>query len=355
MLHPGRKYNFDMDNQSFIERDPGLRKNWKNLVAPYQIPDRWSSIWQLVNTLIPYFILWGLMVWSLQFSYWLTLALSIPTAGFLMRIFIIFHDCGHGSFFKSKRANAITGFFTGILTFTAFEYWTRDHAIHHATAGDLDRRGVGDVQTLTVNEYLALPTWRRMIYRIMRQPFIMLVIGAPLVFLVVHRIARPGVGRRERNSVIWTNLTLAAIILLLSLAIGLKAFLLVQLPVIVIGTAAGVWLFYVQHQFEGVYWRRHSEWDYLDSAILGASYYKLPRLLQWFSGNIGYHHLHHLSPRIPNYNLERCQLDNPAFDCVRPLTLRASLRSLRLRLYDEDYRQLIGFRELKQRQQTQVA
>lgn len=331
--------------------DLQLRKNWRAMVAPYQHPDMKRGLWQIANSLLPYFLLWGLMVWSLQVSYWLTLALAVPAAGFMVRIFIIFHDCGHGSFFKSKRANAITGSITGVLTFTAFGYWTHDHAIHHATAGNLDRRGVGDVDTLTVKEYLALPPWRQLVYRVMRNPFLMLVFGAPIVFLVAHRFTRPGTGRRERNSVIWTNLALAGIILLLSLTIGFRAFLLVQLPILALGTAAGVWLFYVQHQFEGVYWRRHGEWDYLDSALQGASFYKLPRLLQWFSGNIGFHHLHHLSPRIPNYNLERCQVENPAFANIRPLTLRASLGSLRLRLYDEDHHRLIGYRELKQLRQ----
>jgi omega-6 fatty acid desaturase (delta-12 desaturase) len=266
----------------------------------------------------------------------------------MMRIFIIFHDCGHGSFFKSQRANTFVGWITGVLTFTAFYYWTRDHAIHHASAGDLDRRGVGDVETLTVREYLSLPPFRRLLYRMMRNPFFMLAIGAPIVFLVVHRFTRPDAGIRERKSVFWTNLVLAGIVLLLSLTIGIRAFLLVQLPIVMLGTAAGVWLFYVQHQFEGVYWRRHNEWNYLDSALIGASYYKLPRLLKWFSGSIGFHHLHHLAPRIPSYNLEKCQFENPLFDRVKPLTLRTSLRSLNLRLYDEDHRRLIGFRELKQ-------
>jgi acyl-lipid omega-6 desaturase (Delta-12 desaturase) len=327
--------------------DPALRKNWRALLAPYQRPDLKRSFWQMANSILPYLFFWGLMVWSLQYSYWLTLALAVPAAGFMMRTFIIFHDCGHGSFFKSQRMNTLVGWITGILTFTAFHYWTRDHAIHHATAGDLDRRFVGDVDTLTVKEYLALPAWRKLIYRLMRNPFFMLVIGAPLVFLVVHRIPRPGVGRRERNSVWWTNLALVGIFLLLIMAIGIKAVLLVQLPILMIGTAVGVWLFYVQHQFEGVYWRRHKEWDYLDSALLGASYYKLPQLLQWFSGNIGFHHLHHLSPRIPNYNLEKCQMENPVFEGVKPLTLKSSLRSLWLRLYDEENHRLIGFKELK--------
>jgi omega-6 fatty acid desaturase (delta-12 desaturase) len=335
--------------------DPVLRNNWRALVAKYQHPNLRSSLWQIANSLLPFFFLWGLMVWSLQFSYWLTLALAIPAAGFMMRIFIIFHDCGHGSLFKSQRANAIVGSITGVLTFTPFHYWTRDHAIHHATAGDLDRRGVGDVETLTVKEYLALSPVRKFIYQLMRNPLFMLAIGAPLVFIVVHRIPRPGVGRRERISVLWTDLALVGIIVLLSLTIGFKTFLLVHFPIVLLGTAVGVWLFYVQHQFEGVYWRRHSDWDYLSSALQGASFYKLPRLLQWFSGNIGFHHLHHLAPRIPNYNLEKCQVENPAFNCVQPLMLRSSLRSLRLRLYDEDNLRMISFRELKQLRQAGTA
>lgn len=335
--------------------DLSLRKDWRALVAPYQEPDLRRSLWQAANSILPYLLLWALMAWSLRVSYWLTLALAVPAAGFMMRVFIIFHDCGHGSFFKSQRANAIAGSITGVLTFTAYHYWTRDHAIHHATAGDLDRRGVGDVDTLTVKEYLALSPGRRLIYRVMRNPLIMLGIGAPLVFLVAHRIARPGVGGRERNSVIWTNLALVGIVVLLSLAIGFEAFLLVQLPIVMLGTAIGVWLFYVQHQFQGVYWRRHADWNYLDSALQGASFYKLPRVLQWFSGNIGFHHLHHLSPRIPNYNLERCQVENSAFECIRPLTLRTSLNSLRLRLYDEDRGRMVGFGELKQLRQEGTA
>jgi acyl-lipid omega-6 desaturase (Delta-12 desaturase) len=335
-----------IDN-AFPFKDPQLRKNWRGLVSHYAQSDWRRSVWQLVNTLVPYFILLGLMVWSLQYSYWLTLALAVPAAAFLMRIFIIFHDCGHGSFFKSQRANAVTGYLTGILTFTAYHYWTRDHAIHHATAGDLDRRGVGDVDTLTVEEYLALPAWRRLAYRVMRQPFFLLVIGAPVVFLFAHRFYRKGVGRRERNSVLWTNLALLGIILISSLTIGLKAYLMVQLPIIWLASMGGVWLFYVQHQFEGVYWRRHEQWDYLESALMGASFYKLPRILQWFTGSIGFHHLHHLAPRIPNYNLEKCHADNPVFQGVKTLTLLSSMRSLRLRLYDEERGRLIGFRELK--------
>lgn len=337
-----------MKNQIQSPSDEALRTTWRKVVARYETPDVRRSLMQIATSVLPYIALWALMAWSLRISYWLTLALAIPAAGFMMRTFIIFHDCGHGSFFKDNRWNTVVGYLTGILTLTAYHYWTRDHAIHHATAGDLDRRGVGDVKVITVREYQALPWWGKLGYRLLRNPFFMFVIGAPLVFLVVHRIPRPGVGRRERNSVWITNLALLILVLALSWAIGFKAVVLVHLPILWFGTMVGVWLFYVQHQYEGVYWARHDEWDYLSAGLKGASFYKLPPLLQWFSGNIGFHHIHHLAPKIPNYQLEKCQRENPIFECVQPLTLRTSLRSLRLRLYDEEHKRLVGYRELRE-------
>jgi omega-6 fatty acid desaturase (delta-12 desaturase) len=285
------------------------------------------------------------MVLSLDVSYWLTLLLSIPTAGFLVRIFIIFHDCGHGSFFASRRANDLVGAFTGVLTFTPYHRWRRAHAVHHATAGDLDRREMGDVWTMTVMEYIEAPAVRRLGYRLYRNPVIMFTLGSWLSFLVFQRFWYRE-GKRERNSVLWTNLALLFIVVVASFTIGLKAYLLVQLPVLFLAATAGVWLFYVQHQFEGVYWERHENWDYMDAALRGSSFYKLPRLLQWFSGNIGFHHIHHLSPRIPNYNLEQCHNENPLFH-IEPVTLRSSLNSLGFRLYDEEHRRLVGFGHLK--------
>ncbi len=329
--------------------DPALSAAWRATVARYQTPDLRRSLWMLANSVLPFFALWALMAWSLRYSYWLTLALAVPAAGFLMRIFIIFHDCGHGSYFKSPRLNTWVGRFTGLLTFTPFYAWTRDHAIHHASAGDLDRRGIGDVMTLTAREYLALPWPRRLAYRIMRFPVFTFIVGGPLVFVLGHRIPRKGSGWREQRSVWSTNLALAAVLGGLGWLVGFKTLLLVQAPITCLGTALGVWLFYVQHNYPGVYWARHSEWNYLASAIYGASYYQLPGLLQWFSGNIGFHHLHHLSPKIPNYRLARCQAENPVFGGVRPLSLRGSLACLGLRLYDEENRRMIGFGELKQR------
>ena len=327
-----------------------LRKAWRTAVAKYQKPVMSRSIWMLINSLGAYLILWVLMVASLSWSYWLTLLLAIPASGFMMRIFIIFHDCGHGSYFKSTRANTLVGILTGLVAFTPYHQWRHNHAIHHATAGNLDKRGTGDVLTLTVQEYLDLPWIKKLSYRIYRNPFFMFALGPTFVFLVAHRIPSPKGGKRERQGVWWTNLALAAIITGLSLLIGFKNYVLIQLPILVIGTGAGVWLFYVQHQFEGVYWERRENWEFDKAGLYGSSYYQLPKLLHWFTGNIGFHHVHHLSPKIPNYLLAKCQRDNPVFQQVKPITLLSSLKSLRYRLWDEDRRQLVGFGQIKQLQ-----
>ena len=327
-----------------------LRAAWRKAVAKYQKPVLSRSIWMLVNSLGGYILLWALMVVSLSWSYWLTLLLAFPTAGFMVRIFIIFHDCGHGSFFKTTRANTLVGILTGLFTFTPYHQWRHHHAIHHATAGNLDKRGTGDVLTLTVDEFLSMPWYQQLGYRLYRNPLVMFLLGPTFVFLVGHRIPSPKVGQRERRGVWLTNLALLAIYTGLSLLLGLKTVLLVQLPILIIGTGAGVWLFYIQHQFEGVYWERHGNWEFDKAGLYGSSYYRLPKLLQWFSGNIGFHHLHHLSPRIPNYHLEKCQQENPIFHQVQPITILASLKSLRYRLWDEERRQLIGFGQLKQLQ-----
>jgi omega-6 fatty acid desaturase (delta-12 desaturase) len=325
---------------------PAIDQSWKKIVAQYQQPDVRRSIWQIVNSLVPFIALWGLMAYTLRISYWLTLLLAIPAAGFMIRLFIIFHDCGHGSFFKSQAANDAVGILTGILTFTPYYQWRHHHAIHHATAGDLDRRGVGDVKTITVQEYLALPWWKKAGYRIMRNPLIMLTIGALLVFLVAHRFPGRAGGTREHWSAIWTDLALAGIVAALSALIGFWNFWLVQLPILAVASSLGVWLFYVQHNFEGSWWVRHEQWDYARAGLQGSSFYKLPRLLQWFTGNIGFHHIHHLSPKIPNYRLEECHRDNPLFQ-VSPLTIRTSLKSLTLRFWDEQEQRMVGIEALK--------
>jgi len=318
---------------------------WRPVVAKYAQPDLWRSIWQIVNTLVPYVVLFYLAMRSLEISFWLTLPLCSLTAGFMVRTFIIFHDCGHGSFFKSKTANTWLGRITGLLTYTPYYRWRHDHAIHHATAGDLDRRGTGDVYTMTVKEYLAAPWWKKFGYRVMRQPIFMFFFGSLIVFVITQRIPT-GKGKRENASVWWTNMALAGLITGMCLLFGWRAYVIVQLLVLFFGASAGIWLFYVQHNFEDVYWETHSQWDYLKASLQGSSFYKLPAVLNWFTGNIGYHHIHHLGAKIPNYNLPKAYKENPIFH-VKPVTLLSSLKSLTLRLYDEKTRKLVGWGVLK--------
>ena len=336
----------EMHLQSSKDEVTANKNFWRQAVIPYQSSDTRKSIWQLINTLIPYFLLWTLMYFSLNTSYWLTLLLAIPTGGFLVRTFIIFHDCGHGSFFRTRKANDIVGNITGIITFTPYRHWRKMHAVHHATAGNLDRRGTGDVWTATVDEYRSFPGWKRFFYQIYRNPAVMFIVNPVLLFTIGHRFAGKQANGAERRSVYWTNIVLLIMFLAAHFTIGIKAFLLVQLPILWIGTAAGVWLFYVQHNFEGVYWERHEDWDFVKAGLEGSSFYKLPKVLQWFTGNIGFHHIHHLSPRIPNYLLERCHRENPIFQ-IRPVTIFTSLKSLTYRLWDEKSHQLVDYRRLK--------
>ncbi len=322
---------------------------WKEVVAKYQQPALRRGLWQLFNTVVPYGALWYLMYRSLGVSRWLTAALVLLAGGLLIRVFIIFHDCGHGSFFTSRKANDILGFITGILSFTPYYHWRWEHAIHHASAGDLDRRGAGDVWTLTVQEYIEASRWKRFAYRSARNPIILFVLAPVFLFLIKQRFPSPKAARRERNSVYWTNLGVCAMAAGLSWLFGLKIYLLLQLGVLMVAGSAGVWLFYVQHQFEGVYWERRDQWDYCAAALKGSSFYKLPKVLQWFSGNIGFHHIHHLSPRIPNYNLEKCHRAEPLFQTVRPVTLFASFKAMTFRLWDEQHRKLVGYRALENR------
>jgi omega-6 fatty acid desaturase (delta-12 desaturase) len=326
--------------------------DWKAIVARYQNPAVWRSIWQIVNTLVPYAALWCAMYFT-RHSFWLTTPLAILAGGFLVRIFIIFHDCGHGSFFKSRRANHILGIITGVLTFTPYYHWRWEHALHHASSGDLDRRGTGDVWTLTVEEYLQSSRWQRFSYRLARNPIVLFVIAPIFLFLVKQRFPNPKAGSRERNSVYLTNLGLAVVAVALTWGFGLKAYFWIQFSVVALAGSAGIWLFYVQHQFEGVYWGRGENWDYVDAAIKGSSFYKLPKILQWFSGNIGFHHIHHLSPRIPNYKLEECHNADPLFQTVKPVTLLGSMKSFTYRLWDEQRNRLIGYRELRRFQRQQ--
>jgi len=322
---------------------------WKRIVAEYQVPSALRATWQLINTLGGYVAVWFLIAWSLTVSWWLTIPLAVLQGGLLVRVFIIFHDCGHGSFFKSRLANDIFGFVAGMLTFTPYYQWRWEHSLHHATAGNLERRGVGDVWTLTVQEYLEASRWKRFAYHMARNPIILFFLAPVFLFVVLQRIPTIKAGPREASSVWWMNLALVVQAVLMSLWIGFMPYLVVQLIAMAVAGTSGVWLFYVQHQFEDAYWER-DDWDYTAAALKGSSFYKLPRVLQWFSGNIGFHHIHHLSPRIPNYNLERCHRSDPMFQEVEHVTLWESLRLSKLRLWDEPAKKLIGFRHFKQQQ-----
>ncbi|MFC2133074.1 fatty acid desaturase [Bacteroidota bacterium] len=337
-----------MNNKS---KNPG-NTFWKSLVAKYQVPHKWKSIWQLANSFLPFFAIWYLMYLSLDVSYLLTLLLALPAAGFSVRIFIIQHDCGHVSFFKSKRANDLTGMFCSLFNLTPYYYWRKSHSIHHANAGKLDRRGIGDVYTMTVNEYLSKSKWRRLTYRVYRNPIFLFLFIPTIMFVVLYRfpMSRSKSLRNVELSIYLTTLAIALLAALVMSFVGWKAFLLIQLPITIIASSTGTWLFYVQHQFEDTYWANNSLWDYTSAALNGSSFYKLPKIIQWFTGNIGFHHIHHLSPRIPNYNLEKCHKENSELQKANTLTLRSSFRSILLTLWDESQKKLVSFRYLKQLQ-----
>ncbi len=322
-------------------------RQWVGIISRYNKPNNKKSIWQIVNSLIPYVGMWYLMYISLEVSYWITLGISLIAAGLLVRLFIIFHDCGHGSFFRSSKTNKIVGTILGSLVFTPYDRWHNDHAIHHNTVGNLDKRGIGDVWTLTAAEYEMLSGWRKFVYRLYRHPVILIALGPVFLFVIWFRFTKKGMKPEERYSVYITNLILIPYCGGLILLLGWKAFLLIQLPVIFFATVAGVWLFYLQHQFEDVKWTRQDKWDYKTIALEGSSYLKFPKVLHWFTGNIGFHHIHHLSPKIPNYNLERCHKENEMFRSIKPVTFFPSIRTMNLRLWDEKVGQLISFRQFR--------
>ena len=334
----------------FLSRDQKRRDQiiaWKAIVARYQQPSTWRALWQIIDSIVPYVLLWYLMYRSLSISWWITLPLAVLASGFLIRIFIIFHDCGHGSFFKSQLANDTVGFIAGVITFTPYYHWRWEHAVHHTGSGDLDKRGTGDIWTMTVQEYLESSRWKRFAYRLARNPIVLFVIAPVFLFLIRQRFPSPGASKRERESVQWMNLAILGMVTGLIWIFGFKSYLLIQLTITGVGGAIGIWMFYVQHQFEGVYWERGEDWEYTAAALQGSSFYKLPKILQWFSGNIGFHHIHHLSPRIPNYNLERCHKADPLFQNVPSVTLLSSLKALTFRLWDEPLRQLVGYGRLR--------
>lgn len=321
------------------------------MTAPYLGPDHRRSVLQLIGTLTGFAVFYVAAFAALGVSYFLTLLLAVPAAAFLVRLFMIQHDCGHGSYFRSPRARDVVGFCIGVLTLTPYQYWRRTHAYHHAHSGDLDLRGFGDVETRTVREYLALSRWGRLGYRFYRNPAVMLLLGPIFHFMLKHRYPWevPREWKSAWASIWWTNAFLAGILILAAFTIGLGSFLMVQVPITIMSGGAGILLFYVQHQFEETYWHRKPDWDYFEAAVFGSSHLVLPPPLQWLTASIGVHHVHHLSSRIPNYRLQECLDANPELQRATRVTLRDSARLFRLTLWDEEADRMIGFRDLKRR------
>jgi omega-6 fatty acid desaturase (delta-12 desaturase) len=320
---------------------------WRDALAPYAEADVKRSLTCLATSVVPYFALMVAMWLLLPVSYALVLLLAIPASGFLVRTFIIFHDCTHGSFMPTKRGNTWIGILVGLIVFSPFHSWRHEHARHHASSGDLDRRGRGDVDTWTVAEYQSKPWLSRLGYRLLRSPFVMFTLGPIWALALEPRIVPLSARPRIRRSHLYTDIALVAIVGGIILLIGWQAYLLIQIPTIVMGGAAGVWLFYVQHQFEDAYWERSEAWDYVDAALAGSSYLKLPKVLQFFTGNIGLHHIHHLLARIPNYNLQRAHDENEFLHRAPTISLWQGLRSVRLKLYDEDSRRMVTFAQAR--------
>jgi omega-6 fatty acid desaturase (delta-12 desaturase) len=320
---------------------------WRTSIARHERASLSRSALDLASSVLPYLVLTVAMYLSLEVSVWITLALAVPTAGFLLRTFIVFHDCAHGSFLATKRGNLWLGRFTAFLVFQPFANWRHNHAVHHGTAGDLDRRGTGDVPTLTVAEYASRTRAQRLGYRLFRSPAVMFGIGPIWSLMIGPRIWSSTQRPRMRNSVLLTNLALLLVIGAIFWFLGPVAWLLVQMPTAIIAGTMGVWMFYVQHQFEDVYWENSENWSYDDAALQGSSYLKLPKLLQFFTGNIGLHHVHHLSAKVPNYNLQRAHDQNEVFRDVPVLTIADGLRAIRLKLIDPDSGRLLTWSEAK--------
>jgi omega-6 fatty acid desaturase (delta-12 desaturase) len=324
---------------------------WAAILAAYRQPSHRRSIAELAITAVPFAVLWFSMWASLAAGYWLCLLLAVPTAGFLVRLFMIQHDCGHGSFFRQRLANDWLGRAIGVLTLTPYDFWRRDHAVHHATSGNLDRRGIGDIDTLTVGEYTARSTWGRLRYRLYRHPLVMFGVGPAYLFILRQRVPTGQIrgGWRLWCSTMTTNAAIAVLVVMMMWLVGAGPFLLVQLPVTLLAGSIGVWLFYVQHQFADTYWARAEGWDRHDAAVHGSSHYCLPGVLRWFTANIGIHHLHHLCSGMPFYRLPQVLRDHPELDAVGRLTLSESFRCVRLVLWDEGWQRLISFRDLRRR------
>ncbi|MFB5283163.1 fatty acid desaturase [Peribacillus sp. Hz7] len=322
-------------------------KTLRKQVAPFEKSTTKESVWQIINTVVPFITLWYLAYISLSVSYWLALVPIVIAAGFLTRIFIIFHDCTHHSFLRNRRANRIVGTAMGVLTLFPFDKWGHEHSVHHATSGNLDKRGTGDIWTLTVEEYLTAPLKLRLAYRFYRNPFVMFGLGPIYVFALKNRFNRKGARKKERMNTYLTNILIVALIGVLCMAIGWQSFLLVQGSIFLLSGSIGIWLFYVQHTFEDSYFEEDKDWEYVKAAVEGSSFYKLPKIIQFLTGNIGFHHVHHLSPRVPNYRLEEAHKNTPPLQNVPTISLATSLKSLRFRLWDEENKNFVSFKDVK--------
>lgn len=321
------------------------------LLARYREPDSARGAFELVITAVPFLVIWALIQNALDHGYWLGLLLEVPAAGLLVRLFMIQHDCGHGSFFRSRIANDWVGRAIGVVTLTPYDYWRHNHARHHANSGNLDHRGLGDIDTLTVREFLAQSRWRRILYRLYRHPMVMFGVGPTYLFVLKHRlpVGMMRGGWRPWLSTMGTNAAIAALVAAVIWLVGYRPFLLVHLPITVLAASIGVWLFYVQHQFEDTYWSHDEDWSFHEAALLGSSHYHLPVVLRWFTANIGIHHIHHLSSRIPCYRLPDVLRDHPQLAGVGRMTLLQSLRSVPLVLWDEERLQLVSFADVRTR------
>lgn len=324
-------------------------REWPRILSTYRAPDRGRSLLELAVTLVPFVVLWALAAMAVHYGFWWGMALTIPAAGLLLRLFMIQHDCGHGSFFAHRTADNWTGRLIGVLTFTPYDYWRRAHAAHHASAGNLDERGIGDITTLTVAEYHSSSRLRRLAYRLYRNPFVMFAIGPIWLFLIKQRLpfGMMRSGMEPWVSTMATNLAIALLGAALIWLIGFASFMLVQLSVVVLAGSAGVWLFYVQHQFEETHWSQSPHWQFQDAALHGSSYYELPFVLRWLTANIGIHHVHHLSSRVPYYRLPEVLRDYPELRDIGHITILESLRCVKLVLWDECTRRLVSFRDAR--------
>jgi len=326
---------------------------WLPILSLYRAPSHIRSLIEIAITAVPFLVLWVAAWACLRWSYMLSLAIAVPAAGFLVRLFMIQHDCGHGSFFRQRLANDWTGRVISVLTLTPYDHWRRSHAVHHASSGNLDHRGIGDIATLTVCEYLALSRRRRIAYRLYRHPLVMFGLGPAYLFLVQNRFPAGGTLTSWRSwlSPMATNAAIALLVVAATWLVGVRPFLFVHVPITLLAASIGVWLFYVQHQFEETFWAKAGSWTMPEAALHGSSHYDLPSVIRWFTANIGVHHVHHLCSRIPYYRLSRVLRDHPELRHVGRITLLESVCCVRLALWDEARRQMISFRQLRATQQ----